>query len=114
MGCPPNRRNDHPAEDPIVEDNVAAAKMLSLLLTKMDRTRWRWRMMALRRSKSSRSSLTNSCYATSTFPGVDGYHVARAIRAYPAFRGVLLVALPGTARKKIAGNRKMPALMNTS
>ena len=47
-------------------------------------------------------------------PGLDGYAVARALRALPLFRTALLIALTGYAPKKTAGPAIEPASMPTS
>ena len=78
----------------MVDDNVDAAESLALLLT-LDGQNVRVAFNGPRALTAASDFLPELIFLDLGMPGMDGYEVARRLRARPELRGTLLVALTG-------------------
>jgi len=78
----------------VVDDNVDAAEMLGLLLEASGH-KVSIEHDPLRALERARTEAPQVCLLDIGLPGIDGYELARRLRAQPATRHALLVAITG-------------------
>src|SRR6185503_13366652 len=84
----------------VVDDNVAAAQMLSLLVSHLGRHQVDTAHDGPSAVEKVRASHPEIVLLDIGLPGMDGYEVGRAIRADPRFDDVLIVALTGYGQEE--------------
>jgi PAS domain S-box-containing protein len=84
----------------VVDDNVGAAQMLAMLLTKLNDHH----VETVHEGPSALSKIQEShpqiVFLDIGLPGMDGYQVGRAVRSMPEFDDMLLVALTGYGQEE--------------